>query len=98
VEEGALLSYSAGEHEMWKPGALYVDKILKGAKPSDLPIEQPTRFKLTINLRTAKALGITIPESILLRADETRDWQAGPTPVLPSARSRASAFPWFAAR
>jgi putative tryptophan/tyrosine transport system substrate-binding protein len=70
VDEGGLMSYSPDYGVMYRRAADYVDKILKGAKPADLPIEQPTQYQLIVNLKTAKALGLTIPESILLRADE----------------------------
>ena len=67
---GALMSYGTEEEELWRRAAVIADKILKGAKPADLPMEQPTKFKFVINLKTAKALGLTIPQSLLLRADE----------------------------
>jgi putative ABC transport system substrate-binding protein len=69
IEAGGLMSYGANREEIWHRGAVLVDKILRGAKPADLPVEQPTKFKLVINLKTAKALGLTIPPSLLGRAD-----------------------------
>jgi putative tryptophan/tyrosine transport system substrate-binding protein len=70
AEAGGLLVYSVDFHELWRRAAVYVDRILRGAKPAELPVEQPTKFELVINLKAAKALGLTIPPSLLLRADQ----------------------------
>ena len=92
AEAGGLFSYAVSCPDLFRRAALYVDKILEGAKPADLPVEQPTRFELVINLETAKSLSLTIPQSRLVRADQLIEWEGEmklPNSALKSAGAQA---------
>ena len=73
AEAGAVIGYGVNFPDLWYRGAFFVDKILKGAKPADLPVERPTKFDLVVNRKTAKALGLTIPQDLVVAADEVID-------------------------
>ena len=70
MRDGGLLSYGVDQVDTWRRAAPYVDHLLRGARPAELPVQFPTKFEMAVNLKTAKALGLTVPQSILLRADE----------------------------
>jgi putative ABC transport system substrate-binding protein len=73
AEEGGLLSYGPDQADLWRRAASYIDRILRGAKPGDLPVQFPTKFKMVVNLKTAKALGLDVPPSLLAAADDVID-------------------------
>src|SRR5262249_55711827 len=78
VHAGGLMSYGASQPDLFRRAATYVSKILRGTKPAELPVEQPTKFESAMNLKAAKAIGLTIPDSFLLRADEVIEWVRQP--------------------
>jgi hypothetical protein len=90
VELGGLIAYGANINDLFRRSTVYVDKILKGAKPADLPVEQPTRFELVINLKTAKTLGLTIPDKLLALAPTPRFRTIQVYPQGPASASAAS--------